>query len=1025
MIDGLQLFPGMTVFATVKVYNEVNLYSTTLSQGVIISPSPILTVLDGHGQKDEDYLSDLNIIQGRWDYTDHCPITKAEWAVRDLLGNVIQEFKPILNANTHFINDELRTENGHTYINIIRTTDALNRTRIAYSDGITVRIQPPKFANVRDGLESEDINYQRSVSELTGNWDEFGDHTSEHPSQLILKYEVAVGDDIRFPNTRTNIHPFMNVGLNRTIVFKKLKLVAKKSRYFFTVRAFSAAGSFVEGYSNGIRVGYEETIKPGDLKYEAFQSSYQNIEISWSDFISDYGIRQYEIAVSTVTPNTTDDTVDCNVLKSDVECFDIKQLSSVGLNTVTNITGLLLSHGKSYFVTILAEDESKSCIAVTSGPILIDTSEPVVGNVFLNNIETGTKYNFINSSTLKVSWDNFSDTDSGICCYRVFLAEQDGCGPSSSSRHVVQEKSVNITEVTFYQLQEEKKYIIKVTVTNKANLSSSITTASIFLDKKRPLIGHVKVGIDWKRPVSVQHSSTTLNGTILIARTQDGYTCPLQKDFSPSPKNLFSTWHPLTGDFTPKCISVTNNRLIIEVKIDEHNLSEIVKGGVQTNEMEIKDGLYTFRMTGLRGENMVTSVSILREHSAIPFNFSESLDDINDSSEQYENDTNESPDGIKRMSAHDHYGTGFLIPGYRIRNETNIWNILFWAADRYDTKLAWVAVDFDPSDKEAKYDISLMKENETSTMKWNIIFSVNDEEKATINAMTFQNKIRISLEGYNKNSYVPDVEDIFSPFHSEIKLSSVHVPSQKDTPCRYGKPFFDGDGGIHEIWAGVSKSQNETETIVKYALQKTYCLPCKGRCHMECDVDCSVYTNEPLEIIYITLSNLTMLPSSNISLEMVNNISSGLDFGNFSTESYFINIKVVDFAGNFIEAISEAVIIDDTPPKFNQMSCVDPHHSLDEPTLYQGTNSSVAAFWECEDDISQITEYTACVGSSAGHCDIKPVENNGLRTSVLLEGLSGLLLDGYTYFVTVTAYNAAGLKVCLFFENVPKRFRSV
>lgn len=1009
----------MEVFATVRVYNKVNLYSTSFSGSMVISPSPNLSVLDGSGQNDEDYSSQLNIIQGHWKYTDRCPLISAEWSVQDLAGNVIQKFKPIINANTHFLNDELRTENDKTYINIIRTTDALNRTRLARSDGITVRIQPPKISNVRDGLENEDINYQRSVSELTGNWDEFGDDTDKNPSQVIVRYEVSVGNDRRFPNTRTNIYPFVNVGLNRTVTFKNLNLKAKLVRYYLTVRAYSAAGSYVEGYSNGVSVGYEEIVQPGDLKYKEFQSSNHSIEMGWTDFISDYGIRHYEIAVGTAPPNTTNDTVDCNIFKANNIQFDIKPLSNVGLNTFAKIEGISLSHGKRYYVTILAEDETKSCLAVTSGPILIDTSKPTIGKVFLNNKETQKRYNFINTTHLKVSLKNFSDNESGILYYHILLAEKVDCSLTENLRHVVQEKRVNITEVTFYQLQEEKQYIIKLTVINSANLSSSVTTATIFLDKISPLTGNVKAGLDWQQPISMQQSLTTLNATILIAKTQNGYTCPLQNDISPSSHNLLSTWHPLKGDYAPKCVSVTTKGLRIEVKTDEHIFTEIVKGGVETNEMEMLEGSYTFKMKGLKGHHMVSSVSISRELSSIPFNFNDSLDDLKEPSELFDNNTsNEQPqDGMNRMSRPHRYGTGFFIPGYRIRNETYTWNILFWAADMYNLKYAWITTSFDPTEIEAKYDLTLMKENDTDALTWSVIFSVNDIEKATIDTMAFQNIGKVSIIGYNKNDFVPEVDDIFNPFYSEIKLSSVHIPSLKDTPCRYGKPFFDPEVGIHEIWAGVSNSQNETETIMQYALQKRYCLPCENKCPHDCDPDCSLDTTNPLEVLHITLSNLTMLPSSNKSREISSNITSGSDFTYFSTESYYINVKVVDFAGNVEEAISEAVIIDNTPPKFIQLSCVDPIHSLDEPTLYQGTNSSVAAMWDCEDDISEITKYTTCVGSSPGVCDIKPVDNIGLKTSVLIEGLSGLLHDGSTYFVTTTAYNAADMKVII---SVPK-----
>ena len=72
----------------------------------------------------------------------------------------------------------------------------------------------------------------------------------------IEHYEVAVGTDRRFHNTRNNIRPFTNVGLNVTWTFSDLELTARTSIYYVTVRAYSDSSSMVEVTSNGIKVGY-------------------------------------------------------------------------------------------------------------------------------------------------------------------------------------------------------------------------------------------------------------------------------------------------------------------------------------------------------------------------------------------------------------------------------------------------------------------------------------------------------------------------------------------------------------------------------------------------------------------------------------------------------------------------------------------------------------------------------------------------------------------------------------------------
>ena len=74
--------------------------------------------------------------------------------------------------------------------------------------------------------------------------------------QIITFYEVAVGSDRRYAITKNNIHPFINVGLNKTWTFTNLDLIPRTAVYYITVRAHSASSANVEVTSNGISVGH-------------------------------------------------------------------------------------------------------------------------------------------------------------------------------------------------------------------------------------------------------------------------------------------------------------------------------------------------------------------------------------------------------------------------------------------------------------------------------------------------------------------------------------------------------------------------------------------------------------------------------------------------------------------------------------------------------------------------------------------------------------------------------------------------
>ena len=111
-IDGLNLLPGLTFYATIRSYNKAGLYSDAASSQVVVSQAPYMEVFDGPGEQDVDFQSAPNIIQGHWKYSDACPIVMAEWKITNLLGDVIEDFRTLPDAVQRFYDDEVKLQNG-------------------------------------------------------------------------------------------------------------------------------------------------------------------------------------------------------------------------------------------------------------------------------------------------------------------------------------------------------------------------------------------------------------------------------------------------------------------------------------------------------------------------------------------------------------------------------------------------------------------------------------------------------------------------------------------------------------------------------------------------------------------------------------------------------------------------------------------------------------------------------------------------------------------------------------------------
>jgi hypothetical protein len=115
LITHLNLVDGSEVRVTVRAFNKAGLYGQVTSNPVVISLVPHLTVYDGTSGNDEDYQTSLNIIEGRWKYSDRCTIRSAEWSVQDIAGNILQDYLPLPRASSNFYSDILNLTNGRTY----------------------------------------------------------------------------------------------------------------------------------------------------------------------------------------------------------------------------------------------------------------------------------------------------------------------------------------------------------------------------------------------------------------------------------------------------------------------------------------------------------------------------------------------------------------------------------------------------------------------------------------------------------------------------------------------------------------------------------------------------------------------------------------------------------------------------------------------------------------------------------------------------------------------------------------------
>ncbi|XP_060074374.1 uncharacterized protein LOC132554093 [Ylistrum balloti] len=1047
-LGNLDLGHGKIIYATAMVTNIAGLSKMFYSDSVTVSVLPLLTVGDGGPEADDDYQSNLNTIRGFWRFSDTCPIDRVQWKIEDLMGNDIKDFEDVVQNAKTFYNDEFSLKNGFTYINIIKVRDALNRTFMSASDGITVRIEPPNPADVRDGL-NDDINYQQSVNEISANWDEFGDDTG-NPTQTIRHYEVALGDDHRFPKTRSNIYYYVNVGLNQSHTFRNLNLTSEDVTYYVTVRATSVAGSQEEAFSNGIKVGFENQIYPGLLETPVVQSDVSKIVASWTEFQSDIGIRQYLVGVfgNQVQFNCThneNETFPCETFYNSFGLFDEKPMSTYGLDTLVEISNLHLKHGHFYFVSVLAVSEADMCRLVTSSPILIDTTPPDAASVLLHvgNVADDRKDDIFvdNTDILEVAWENFTEYESSIDTFEVTLYQMTDC----KSKTVSPEFKVDSvlvtgdTKATMYQLSLFPKvfYFLEVTALNTAGLTSSIISSRFRLDQSAPFIGDVKIAPNWFTTSTFQSSKETITAWIGISRSHEVFVCANQRVSFPVQLSNAISWEKMTGSYNPEFVEFTNTKAKLIIGYNTAQ-TKFMRSGMKSTPIPVLPGNYTVSLKAARGINVISIISFGSESQLFPKNYTPphrttiggvifnmtlqeevSEIEINSSTTQIpmistttfssstfitENptpsDQNFTGENYAQLPNPGQFGFGLSIIGTQ-QNGSNHWDAMFWVAGQVKNSEEWITLDADPSESEGIFTFALETESKRGEVKHNIKLIVNGITKANAFGVTFGDSMKTILSTWNDNEYEPAIENIFEPFRSEMVVTNVLIPTDKDKLCLHGAGFYDGESSIKEIWVGVTDNDNCTDSISPMQLYQTLCLPCEFECLEDCSETCQY---EEFDLIRIDITGLKLLPTLASAIN-----GSEYEFQIEQSHTYYVTIEAVNFAGQKSTSRSNAIMVDTSHAVCEYVRCLDPENSMEEPTEYIGSNNTVAAYWSCLDAESEVYSYSVGIGSSPDTTDIYNMSDIGLATKSQIFLTNGNTFNhGSMYYFNVWAYNAAG-----------------
>eukprot|EP00058_Branchiostoma_floridae_P003025 XP_002588513.1 hypothetical protein BRAFLDRAFT_79466 [Branchiostoma floridae] len=830
-----------------------------------------------------DYQDHNEELSAHWDFSgDPCPISKYEWSILKVDGTVMQPFTEVPPGQTSGNNDELQMHDGETFFVAVRATNEMNFTYTVRSDGITVMLEP--------------LIPGEQICEVT---------ETEECTSLMNKFDV---------------HPLTNVGKDTAVEVGDLELVHNKT---YTVVVLvtdqsaecSLASSFV---TVDITPPKDGSVWVGPFKGESvsYSSRTDELHVSWADFSDpESGIGHYEIAVFSGTACTED---------SD-ERFQVTD-----------------------FV-----------------PVLFNDTKYTVTDIKLESVSYSSR-----TDELHVSWADFSDPESGIGHYEIAVFSGTACTEDSDERFqetefvpvIFNDTKYTMTDITLEH--HDCLYIfftkpgipcfVRLRTFNKAGLSIITESPPVLLDLEDPIGGTVKDGRDFSSDVTHQSSTTTMEGTFIYLPTHDGDKCPSRQYLMESEE---AGWSSVSSDsvygllsdhrilFTPDEVTFGEDGLYITMSRDVQQ-TRMYSGAYSTRADMQGGGSYRFDMIAASGDiKAVTSVVFWDGPAGV-------VGDLEAPVEQWAREEAGPEDCtccLRNNTGRSANNTGLTNSTTDVVTRDLEGNYaLLWCRFENDTVEPveeMITLDFDPTVGWHTYELKITIERTFAVGEdWNLELIIDGRSQAIMSGIpVFSDQARLTLAVWNRDDFVPDVQDVFSSPEATAFFRHLRLPPSADNLCRYGDPFRPGDNSVSVFYAGVG-TEKLKDDVAPFREVARPCVPCLKPCDkFDCDPDCS---SMDTSAFHVRIDNLTLSP--NVSFKQLDdiNVTDG-------AAVYYITVKAVSGSGRVVMSSSNGVNIDVTPPDIQKIYHVDMSWDDEEISDFQGSNSTIAVRYRAFDRESQ------------------------------------------------------------------------
>ena len=482
----LHLSSGTKYYVHLKVTNQAGSVRELVSDGVIADGTPPKpsTIHPGFGSQDgwkyseqerAFYSASESSIAVYW--SRFCEPESEVWYYKWAIGTSKcgTQVQPLINiGRSNYANTtDLVVRSGVKYYVTVTSRNRAGLVSRSCSDALVFDSSPPLAGDVYVGQPSRSGRRKTYIcnNSVVISWKEFSDRESG-----IRRCNVSVLDQarnvifVKTSNSSTgNITLSANISLlhgeyNASIVCMNNAGLASSSSSIFVIDNTPPiqTGPIIAG-----------VFRDGNFQY---QSEDKSIAASWPLFTDlESGIENYYAAIGTQPYHD-----------------NIVSFENVHLATRINKTGLSLSQGDIYYITVIAINLAGLSTNVSSAGLIIDTSSPLAGNDDIKDGFGGEDIDYFSPKMrLSAHWENITDPESGIIHSQYCLGTKPlGCQirPMTSIG-----RNISFTCPDCI-VREGTKVYVTVQVTNGAGLCETRSSDGMLLDVSPPLMGDVNDG---------------------------------------------------------------------------------------------------------------------------------------------------------------------------------------------------------------------------------------------------------------------------------------------------------------------------------------------------------------------------------------------------------------------------------------------------------------------------------------------------------------------------------------------------